>query len=204
VSFRQPHVDALAYQMSRPNTNNARRDVCEDDVVLRQLSQSRLARLFTRFAAGTVVSTACSQLTLVLLFGVLDASAAVSGAVAFVAGAIPNFLIHRFWTWRRSGPVRMRRELVPYLVVITFSGLVAVGITTGIDRLLGGAIANHALRTAVIAFVYGASYLPVFVLKFALLDRLVFGAPDVTPDIAAARRRRVRDSRDQVPTSTRA
>jgi putative flippase GtrA len=196
-------VDALAYQMSSPNTNNAYRDVCEDDGVHRQLARSRLARLFTRFAAGTVVSTACSQLTLVLLFGVLDASAAVSGAVAFVAGAIPNFLIHRFWTWRRSGPVGMRRELVPYLAVITFSGLVAVGITTAVDRLLGGAIADHALRTAVIAVVYGLSYLPVFVLKFALLDRLVFGAESDTAN-PAARRRRIRDSRDQVPTSTRA
>jgi putative flippase GtrA len=186
--------------MSPPNTNNSHRDVCEDDAVLRRLARSRLARLFTRFAAGTVVSTACSQLTLVLLFGVFDASAAVSGAVAFVAGAIPNFLIHRFWTWRRSGPVRMRRELMPYLAVITFSGLVAVGITTGVDRLLDGAIADHVLRTAVIAVVYGLSYLPVFVLKFALLDRLVFGIEDNT----AARRRRIRDSRTQVPTSTRA
>jgi putative flippase GtrA len=190
--------------MSSPNTNNSHRDVCKDDGVLRRLARSRLARLFTRFAAGTVVSTACSQLTLVLVFGLLNASAAVSGAVAFVAGAIPNFLIHRFWTWRRSGPVGMRRELVPYLAIITFSGLVAVGITTGVDRLLRNAIADHAFRTAVIAVVYGLSYLPVFVLKFALLDRLVFGAPDVTPDNAAARRRRIRDSRDQVPTSTRA
>ena len=189
--------------MSPPNTNNSPRDVCEDDAVLRRLARSRLARLFTRFAAGTVVSTACSQLTLVLLFGVFDASAAVAGAVAFVAGAIPNFLIHRFWTWRRSGPVGMRRELMPYLAVITFSGLVAVGITTGVDWLLGGAIADHALRTAVVAVVYGLSYLPVFVLKFALLDRLVFGIESDAAN-AAARRRRIRDSRNQVPTSTRA
>jgi putative flippase GtrA len=192
-------TDALAYQMNPPNTNNSHRGVWEDGAVLRQLIQSRLARLFTRFAAGTVVSTACSQLTLVLLFGVLDASAAVSGAVAFVAGAIPNFLIHRFWTWRRSGPVGMRRELLPYLAVITFSGLVAVGITAGVDRLLGGAIADHALRTAIIAVVYGLSYLPVFVLKFALLDRLVFGA-----EYERTRWRRARNSRDQVPTITRA
>lgn len=164
-----------------------------------QLTQSRLARLFTRFAAGTVVSTACSQLTLVLLFGVLGASVVVSGSVAFVAGAIPNFLIHRFWTWQRSGPVGMRRELLPYLAVITFSGLVAVGITVGVDLLIGGAIEDHAARTVVIAVVYGLSYLPPFVLKFALLDRLVFGVED-----NAARRRRAQDSLDQVPASTRA
>lgn len=199
--------------MNPPNTNNGpltrrspARPVCQDGVVLRRLAPSqltqstltqfRLARLFTRFAAGTVVSTACSQLTLVLLFGVLDASATVSGAVAFLAGAVPNFLIHRYWTWRRSGPVGMRQELLPYLAVITFGGLVAIGITVGVDQLIGGAIEDHAMRTAVIAVVYGLSYLPAFVLKFVLLDRLVFGGEN--------HRRRAQDSRDQVPTSTRA
>ena len=197
--------------------------LCEDEVVLRQLAQSRvaqsrvaqsrvvrsrvaqsrLARLFTRFAAGTVVSTACSQLTLVLLFGILETSASVSGGAAFLAGAVPNFLIHRFWTWRRSGPVRMRRELLPYLAVITFNGLVAIGITTGVDRLVSGTIEDHAVRTAVLAVTFTISYLPLFVLKFALLDRLVFGCSDDN-DRRAARRRRVQDSRDQVPTSARA
>lgn len=167
--------------------------------MLRQLAQSRLARLFTRFAAGTAVSTTCSQLTFVLLFGVLDASAAVSGVAAFLAGAIPNFLIQRFWTWRRSGPVRMRRELVPYLAVITFSGLMATAITAGVDRLVGVTIADHAVRTAIDAMVFSLSYLPLFVLKFVLLDRLVFGAQP-----ARVARQRARDSLAQVPTSTRA
>jgi len=194
--------------------------LCKDEVVLRQLArsrvaqsrvaQSRLARVFTRFAAGTVVSTACSQLTLVLLFGILKTSASVSGGAAFLAGAVPNFLIHRFWTWRRSGPVRMRRELLPYLAVITFNGLVAIGITTRVDQLVSGTIDDHAVRTAVLAVAFTVSYLPLFVLKFALLDRLVFGCSDdrrpsrPSDDRRAARRRRAHDSRDQVPTSARA
>lgn len=142
--------------------------------MLRRLVRSRLARLFTRFAAGTAVSTACSQVTFVLLFGVLAASATVSGAVAFVVGAVPNFLIHRFWTWQRRGPVGMRRELLPYLAVITFSGLVAVGITAGVDRLIGETINDRVMRTVVVTVAFNASFLPLFVLKFALLDRLVF------------------------------
>jgi putative flippase GtrA len=182
--------------------------------VLRRLARSRLARLFTRFAAGTVVSTACSQLAFVLLFGIVGASAAVSGAVAFLAGAVPNFLIHRFWTWRRSGPVEMRRELLPYLAVITVSGLVAISITTGVDRFVGTTIDDHALRTTVDTVVFSLSYLPLFVLKFALLDRLVFGcSDDDRPSRPSGKRRlsrpsddrrRAQVSRDQVPTSTRA
>ncbi|MGH3974561.1 MAG: GtrA family protein [Pseudonocardiaceae bacterium] len=161
--------------------------------MLHRLASSRLARLFTRFAAGTAVSTACSQLAFVLMFGVLHASAIASGVVAFVAGAVPNFLIHRFWTWRRSGPVGMHQELLPYLAVILFSGLVAIGLTAGVDWLIGEAINDHALRTVAVAVTFNASYLPLFVLKFALLDRLVFG-----------RDKRAQCSRHQVPTSTRA
>ncbi len=170
--------------------------------MLRRLASSRLARLFTRFAAGTAVSTVCSQLAFVLMFGFIAASATVSGAVAFVAGAVPNFLIHRYWTWRRSGPVGIRGELMPYLVVIIFSGLVAIGITAGVDRLIGETINDRALRTVVVAVAFNASYLPLFILKFALLDRLVFGTDEAKR--RRAQRRRDQRSRDQVPTITRA
>ncbi len=158
-----------------------------------------MVRVFTRYAAGSAVATVSSQLTLLLLFGVLGASAAVSGAAAFLAGAVPNFLIQRFWTWRRPGRVGMRRELVPYIAVIGVNGLVAVGITAGVDRLVAGGIEDHALRTVVLAVSFGASYLLLFVLKFVVLDRLVFSSED-----PAATARRAKRSRHQVPTITRA
>ncbi len=177
--------------------------------MLQRLTRSRVAQVFTRFAAGSVIATGCGQLTFLLLFGVLGASAAVSGAAAFLAGAVPNFVIHRFWTWRRRGRVGMRRELTPYLAVITVNGLLATGVTAGVDRLVGGSIDDHAVRTVVLAVVFGASYVLLFVLKFLLLDRLVFRstadlAPaDPAPDLAATARRAER-SRHQVPTITRA
>lgn len=163
-------------------------------------SRRRLARLFTRFAAGSVIATGCSQLTFVLLFGLARAPAGVSGTAAFLAGTVPNFLIHRFWTWRCCGPVGMRRELLPYLVVITLNGLVATGVTTGVDRFIAAGLSNHVLRTAVNTLAFAACYLPLFVLKFALLDRLVFGRDRDD----AATQRRVFRSRSQVPSSTRA
>jgi putative flippase GtrA len=170
--------------------------------VLRRYARSRMARVFTRFAAGSAVATVCSQLTLLLLFGVGDVSAMVAGAAAFLAGAVPNFVIHRFWTWRRSGRVQIRRELVPYLAVIAFNGLVAVGVTTGMDRLVASSITSHALHTVALAVSFAASYLLLFVLKFALLDRLVFRSEDpATADPAPASR--TERSRHQVPTITR-
>ena len=110
---------------------------------------------------------------------------------------MPNFVIHRFWTWRRRGRVRVRRELVPYLGVIALNGLLAISVTAGVDRVVGAGIEDHTTRTVVLAVTFGASYVLLFVLKFALLDRLVFAGRD-------APARRVERSRHQVPTITRA
>lgn len=140
--------------------------------MLQLVTQSRLARVFTRFTAGSAVATACSQLTFLLCFGLLGASAAVAGAVSFLAGAVPNFLIQRFWTWQRSGRVQVRRELAPYVAVIGLNGAMATGITAGVDRLVGTAITDHAVRTAVLSVTLFASFVVLFVLKFALLDRV--------------------------------
>lgn len=158
------------------------------------LARSRVTRLFSRFAAGSAVATGCSQLAFVLLYGVAGFSAAISGALAFLAGAVPNFLLQRYWTWQRSGRIGLRGEMLPYLAVIGFNALVATGLTAAAERVIAAAVADHVVRTALATVAFGASYLLLFVLKFVLLDRLVFGA-------AARREER---SRHQVPTITRA
>jgi putative flippase GtrA len=140
--------------------------------VLRRLTHSRLARVFTRFAAGSAVASVCSQLAFLLLFGMLGASAAIAGAVSFLAGAVPNFVIQRYWTWQRSGRVGVRRELAPYAAVVALNGALATGITAGVDHLVGASIQDHAVRTAVLSATLFASFVLLFVLKFALLDRV--------------------------------
>jgi len=159
-----------------------------------RLAHSRVARVFSRFAAGSAVATVCSQLTFLLLFGFAGASATVAGALAFLAGAIPSFVMHRYWAWQRAGHIAVRVELLPYLAVIAFNGLVATSVTTGVDHAFGAGVDDHGARTVLLAVVFGASYLLLFVVKFVLLDRLVFGAAT----------RREERSRHQVPTSTRA
>lgn len=159
-----------------------------------RVTRSPLARVFSRFAAGSAVAAGCSWLAILLLFGVLGASAAVSGALAFLAGAIPNFVLQRYWTWKRSGRIGLRAELLPYVAVIAFNGLVATGVTAGADRIIASAVDSHAARTVLLTAAFTVTYLLLFVVKFVLLDRLVFGAAT----------RREERSRHQVPTSTRA
>lgn len=129
---------------------------------------------FSKFTAGSVVSTLLSQGALTLLYGVGHANVTVASLVAFVVGAIPNFLINWKWTWGRDGRPAVLRELVPYIVIIVAGGLAATGLTTLTDHVIAPLLTtSHAWRTVILNAVYLASYAILFVLKFALLNQVL-------------------------------
>jgi putative flippase GtrA len=140
----------------------------------RWLPNRALGLRFSRFTAGSIFSTLLSQVALTGLYGWGHANATVASLVAFVVGAIPNFVINWKWTWGRDGKPALVRELLPYVGIIVGTGLLATGLTTLTDHVLAPLIVNHAWRTVTLDVAYLASYAVLFVLKFALLDR-VFG-----------------------------
>lgn len=129
---------------------------------------------FGKFVGASVVSTAISQLTLMGVYGLGGLDATLSGVCAFVAGAVPNFLINRRWAWRRSGRPEFVREVLPYLAVIVTGGLLSTGLITLADHWLQPVLANRGFRTLALDGVYVASYGLLFVVKFVVLDRVVF------------------------------
>jgi putative flippase GtrA len=140
----------------------------------RWLPNRTLGLRFSRFTAGSIFSTLLSQVALTGLYGWGHANATVASLVAFVVGAVPNFVINWKWTWGRDGKPALVRELLPYVGIIVGTGLLATGLTTLTDHLLAPLITDHAWRTVTLDLAYLASYAVLFVLKFALLDR-VFG-----------------------------
>lgn len=129
---------------------------------------------FSKFTAGSLLSTLLSQGALTGLFWLGGVNATTASLVAFVVGAIPNFLINWKWTWGRSGRPALVAELLPYLAVIIGGGLAATGLTTLTDHVLAPLVTDRGWRTVTLDLAYLASYALLFVVKFALLDR-VFG-----------------------------
>jgi putative flippase GtrA len=138
------------------------------------LPNRALGLRFSRFTAGSLVSTVLSQGTLTALYGWFHTSAVTAGLVAFVVGAIPNFVINWKWTWGRDGRPALIKELVPYLAIIIGSGLAATALTSLTDHVLAPLVTEHGWRTVTLNAAYLASYALLFVVKFALLDK-VFG-----------------------------
>jgi putative flippase GtrA len=129
-------------------------------------------RIF-RAATSSVVATAVSQVVLLVILSSGGATALASTA-AFVAGAIPNFLLTRRWVWDRKGKPRVKTEVAPYLAVIGLGWLASTGLTTLTGRLLAPLTLPHPLVVVLIDVAYVASYALVFIVKFFLLDRVVF------------------------------
>lgn len=151
-----------------------------------------LARKLVTFAGGSAVATVSSEVVLLLCYGVLHLAASVSAVLAWGAGAVPNYWIGRRWTWRRRGRPRLGSEVLPYLVVVLLTLLLAVGTTHLVaERLSEADVAAHTRELAVAAAFLGV-YVVAFLVRFWLLDRLF-----------ARLHRRDRDVADPDPTLRR-
>ncbi|MFB9688014.1 GtrA family protein [Amycolatopsis plumensis] len=134
-------------------------------------------RGWARLARAATTSVAATVLSQVVLLAVLatGGAAALASTLAWAAGAMLNFLVTRRWVWGRTGRPRVRRELLPYLAVVGLGGLASIGLTTLAGSLLTPLELPHFWWVVLVDGAYVASYALVFLVKFALLDRVVFG-----------------------------
>lgn len=129
-----------------------------------------------RYGAGSVVATVSSNLTFLLVFGPLHASATWASILGWLAGAIPNYWLNRSWTWQRRGRPDPRRELLPYVAIILGTLLLAVLMTNGVDALLAHTGIGHATRTLLVTATFFGVYVVVFAIRFVLFERLFRGS----------------------------
>lgn len=131
----------------------------------------RLRRLST-YTAGSVIAAGCSELALVVCYGLLGMAPALSSTIAWLAGAIPNYWLNRSWTWQRRGRPSLRGELAPYVAIILVTLALAALVTRGVDSWLRGQGASGTTRTVLVAVAFLGVYVIMFVVRYLLLDRL--------------------------------
>lgn len=130
------------------------------------------ARRLSTYTAGSVVAAACSEVALVTCYGWLGLAPAASSTIAWVAGAVPNYWLNRTWTWQRRGRPSLRHEVLPYVVIVVATLLLAAVVTAGVDAWLRGLDVSGTVRTGVVAGAFLGVYVIMFVVRYLLLDRL--------------------------------
>jgi putative flippase GtrA len=129
-------------------------------------------RKVLRYAGGSVVATVCSELTLVVFYGLFQVSAAWSSCLAWFAGAVPNYWLNRSWTWRQRGRPNLLHEVLPYVAIIALTLLLATLATRAVDAGLRDAGTSSVTRVILVAGTLLGVYVVMFVARFFLFDRL--------------------------------
>jgi putative flippase GtrA len=130
-------------------------------------------RLF-RYTTGSVVALVVSEIVLLTAYGVAKLPTVIATVLAFLAGAIPNWVLNRRWAWARRDRASLRREVLPYATIVVASLVLATGLTVAADRLARVLTDSVALRSAFVGAAYLFTSFVMFVGKFVLFDRIVF------------------------------
>lgn len=124
-----------------------------------------------------MIAAACSEATLVILYGLLHLAPGLASCLAWLAGAVPNYWLNRSWAWGRRGRPDVRREVLPYVVIVLTTLALATILTGAVDRWSRHTATGPTARVVLVAGTFLAVYAAVFLLRFVLFDRL-FGRLD--------------------------
>jgi len=139
---------------------------------------------FVRYAAGSAGAVLVSALAFAIAYRLLGLGPQRASGAAFLAGAVVNFGASRFWAWQRRQRSGLGRDVVGYVLLALGMAVVAAGVTSLADAELAGA--DPTRRAILVEVCYFATYATLFLVRFLVLDRVVFR------------------SRHQVPSTTRA
>jgi putative flippase GtrA len=128
----------------------------------------------TRYTIGSMVAAATSAVVFWVAY-LLGASPTVCSVTAFVAGAIPNWILNRRWAWKLQGRISLGREVVAY-VIISLLSLVATSLATEWtqDHVQAMTAGHNFIRAAIVTAAYLAVFAVLFVAKFGVYELWIF------------------------------
>jgi putative flippase GtrA len=163
--------------------------------LIRRARDSAFARKIARYAIGSVIALLTSVVVFAVLY-VLGVGTTACSIAAFLAGAIPNWILNRRWAWKISGQVAFLREIVGY-IAISLLALVGSSAATGWTQSQVQTIpAHHGIRVILVTASYVAVQAILFGAKFVVYEHWVFAG--------RSRLRAAVRSRHQVWTAARA
>ncbi|PZS14953.1 MAG: hypothetical protein DLM64_00765 [Solirubrobacterales bacterium] len=140
---------------------------------LQGLRSSALAGRITRYAIGSAVAFVSSTVVFSLLY-VMNIGTTACSIAAFVAGAIPNWILNRRWTWQRRGRLVFGREIVGYIAISLVTLLLTTSTTAWTNSQVQSIPPHHGLRALLVTGSYTLVVAVLFVAKFFIYEHWIF------------------------------
>jgi len=142
--------------------------------VAQRFMRTAFAAKLTKYAIGSVVALATS----VVVFAVMDwmgIRTGICSAAAFVAGAIPNWILNRKWAWRLEGRAEFMREIFAYTVISVLVWAASTWATGNTQNWANSTFpAGSGLRVLFTTSAYVLVQAVFFMVKFVIYDKWVF------------------------------
>ena len=122
---------------------------------------------------GSIVAALTSAVVFAVLY-VIGVGTMACSVVAFVAGAVPNWILNRRWAWRVQGKIAIGREVIAYIVVSVLTLLATTEATAWTQRQVQSLPAHHGIRVALVTASYLAVFAILFVARFAVYEFWIF------------------------------
>lgn len=127
-----------------------------------------------RYVAVSAITVAVSQVALFVLYAALHWTARSSNLAACVVGGIPSYYLNRRWTWGKTGPSHMLKEVLPFWV-IAFIGLVFSTWTADFAESWARDLTDRRLfQAAIINVAVIAAFTGLWIIKFVIFNKLIF------------------------------
>jgi putative flippase GtrA len=140
---------------------------------IRGLRNSAKAGRVTRYTIGSIIALVTSVVVFAALYVVGVGTTACSIA-AFVAGAVPNWILNRRWAWGVKGRVSFGREIIGYIAVSVAALIASSAATAWTNARVQSIPAHHGVRVILVTASYVAVQGVLFALKFAVYEHWVF------------------------------
>ncbi|HYF11882.1 MAG TPA: GtrA family protein [Actinomycetota bacterium] len=144
-------------------------------MLARRLDEARRKQL--RYLVASAASLTVAQAVLVLTFGIAGWTAVTANVASFVVATAFAYVIQRRWTWRRTDRSDVWREVVPFWAM---AGIGLAASTIAVRAAAAFAeehVASRLVQTLAVVAASTATYGVLWVAKFLILERFLFGRP---------------------------
>jgi putative flippase GtrA len=135
---------------------------------------------FLWYSATSAAATLTSAATFAVAYRALHAGPQVASVAAFASGALVNFTGNRFWAWARRHRKGLGRDAVYYALLAVATAVLATAVTSLADGYAGRLSISDDEQALLVEGAYFATYAAMFLVKFMLLDKVLFAARPVS------------------------
>jgi putative flippase GtrA len=127
-----------------------------------------------RYTATSGVATVVSEVTLLALYASRLLGASGASIVANLAGAVPSYLLSRYWIWPEADRSSAARQVTLYWATSVVSLVVS---TAGTSLAAAHSPAGHTAHVIVVGTSYIGTYALLWVAKYLVYQRVIFSRP---------------------------